>query len=143
MHIHKITIKYVRPLSIVINYTRVVKKTFRKINYKTWPNSLSPRSRKFEKNILYFWSSSLKSANDVKKDQFFLKVYLGKVILIHDVKKYKCSLITKMNDVVLTYALTQCFPNFLRSRTIKHRKHFWRTTKSLNRYSADHKLDDF
>jgi hypothetical protein len=106
VHIHKITIKYVRPLSIVINYTRAVKKTFRKINYKTWPNSLSPRSRKFEKNILYFWSSSLKSANDVKKDQFFLKVYLGKVILIHDVEKYKCSLITKMNDVVLTYALT-------------------------------------
>jgi len=28
------------------------------------------------------------------------------VILINDVKKYKCSLITKMNDVVLTYALT-------------------------------------
>jgi hypothetical protein len=39
--------------------------------------------------------------------------------------------------------LVQCFPNFLTSRTIKHGKKIWRTTKSLNNYSADHKLDDF
>ena len=42
---------------------------------------------------------------------------------------------------VCIYGLEQCFPNFLSSRIIKHGKKFWQTTKSLNNYSADHKLD--